>query len=651
MLAWLAEWPALLSAVFVVFGPGLLIGAAMRVRGLALWALAPALGVATLTASAVILGLVGVGWTPLSALLSLVVIALVVFVVRHALRLTPTPARQPRSWSLALMWAGIATGIVLVTLRVGAEIGEPAAISQTNDAAFHLNALRFAVETGHASPLVISNVTGASSVYPSGWHVLTALIPQLSGASVEVAANMSTLVLSATVWPIGIAYLTRIVAGPIAAAIAAAMSSSIAAFPLLLVQWGVLYPQLLAVALLPAALGVVVALRTLMATPLAEGEPRWGLVVRAVVLCALPAAAIVAAQPSVILAWAVALCAASVWALVSQWRQLTLRRRLLALAGLAGSGLLTILVWWVFGRSVGVGWPTTAGRGTAVLETVVNGFLGYPWAVVTSALMLVGIVAAVWTPRLRWVATTWAIAGLLYIVAVSVGSPLLRRLLVGPWYEDPYRLAALVPVFALPLAGAGAASIAAWAQRGTRRFGERASDSAIVPWVGVALVAVFGIISFAASPQIARRDVFAHTTDPNMYTVSAQSFLSVDELALLRRLDETVPEDATVIGNPGTGMAFGYAISGRDVIPRTWSPPAGADYAVLWESLRDVATEPAVCDALDTFDARYVLDFGPGEEYPGRWLMPGFTGLADQPGFELVDREGTASLWRVTACE
>ena len=111
-----------------------------------------------------------------------------------------------------------------------------------------------------------------------------------------------------------------------------------------------------------------------------------------------------------------------------------------------------------------------------------------------------------------------------------------------------------------------------------------------------------------------------------------------------------MPPDAVVIGNPSTGMAFGYAISGRNVIPRTWAPPAGDAYGVLWTSLRDVAQDPAVCPALGAFGAEYVLDFGPGEEYPGRWIMPGFADLDGQQGFELVDREGAASLWRVTAC-
>jgi hypothetical protein len=87
------------------------------------------------------------------------------------------------------------------------------------------------------------------------------------------------------------------------------------------------------------------------------------------------------------------------------------------------------------------------------------------------------------------------------------------------------------------------------------------------------------------------------------------------------------------------------------VYPRTWQQPAGSQWALLASSLRDAGTDPAVCDALVAFGSpAYVVDFGPGENSPGRYVMPGFTGLDGQPGFELVDHEGDASLWRITAC-
>jgi hypothetical protein len=72
---------------------------------------------------------------------------------------------------------------------------------------------------------------------------------------------------------------------------------------------------------------------------------------------------------------------------------------------------------------------------------------------------------------------------------------------------------------------------------------------------------------------------------------------------------------------------------------------------VLASSLNEVATDPLVCPAVDAIGADYVFDFGPGSTDYGRYILPGFTDLDGHDGFELVDREGAASLWRITACD
>lgn len=643
MIEWLAQAPALAASVLVVLGPGLAVGWAFGLRGLALVGVSGPLGVAVLTGLALVLGLFGVGWRPLPAGIGTALVVVIIAAARYGLRLARVPeTRSPADVVTRFApVAGIAVGALIVALRVGIYIGDPAAVSQTNDASFHLSALRFAVDTGGASPLELSQVIGGQSFYPAAWHVLASLVAQIAGSSVEIAANAVSLAIAALLWPIGIAYLTRTVAGPAAAAVAAALAGGIAAYPLMLLQWGILYPQLLAVAILPASLAVVADRRDLVGS----GRSLLARRTRVLIIGAASAAAVAAAQPSVLLAWVAGVISYAAWELVAGWKGWERRGQVVRVVSFAGSALAAAVLWWYFSRSVSVTWLPSTGKITAIVEVVFNGFLGYPWAVGISILVVVGLVVVAREPAMRWLGTLWFVLGALYVVAASIGQPTLRGLLVGAWYEDPYRLAALVPVAALPLAGLGAAMIGGWAA------------SAIMPgrhmtgvWGTLGVVAVVSVIALIVSPQIARRDVFAHRIDPNLYAVTAGSFLSADELALLSRLDESVPVDAVVIGNPSTGMAFGYALSGRNVIPRTWAPPAGEAYSVLWTSLRDVAANPEVCPALAAFGADYVLDFGPGEEYPGRWIMPGFTDIEGQPGFELVDREGTATLWRVTAC-
>src|SRR5690606_17111957 len=125
----------------------------------------------------------------------------------------------------------------------------------------HMNAVRFILETSDASSLHGNAVIGGDSFYPSAWHAGISLVATMAGASIPVAANISTLVIGALVWPLGIAWLARTVTGSRAvASYAAVLSSALQTFPLLMFQWGVLFPNALATALVPAAVSVVISL-------------------------------------------------------------------------------------------------------------------------------------------------------------------------------------------------------------------------------------------------------------------------------------------------------------------------------------------------------------------------------------------------------
>src|SRR5690606_15525393 len=96
---------------------------------------------------------------------------------------------------------------------------------------------------------------------------------------------------------------------------------------------------------------------------------------------------------------------------------------------------------------------------------------------------------------------------------------------------------------------------------------------------------------------------------------------------------------------------FGYMLSGIDVYPRTWATPRTEAWKVLSADLRDAASDPAACEALAVYgDPRYVLDFGIGDDTPGRHFAPGMTRFEGQDGFEWVAGDGEVSLWRITAC-
>src|SRR5690606_6718894 len=133
-----------------------------------------------------------------------------------------------------------------------------------NDAPFHLGAVRAIIEAQRASSFGLGGLVdpeAPGAFYPGAWHGTTALVCVLSGAGVAEATNVMTIVVGAVVWPLGVAWIAQAATGRrLAAAAAAALSPALLSFPLLLVQYGVLYSYLLAVALVPAGIAAVVEL-------------------------------------------------------------------------------------------------------------------------------------------------------------------------------------------------------------------------------------------------------------------------------------------------------------------------------------------------------------------------------------------------------
>jgi hypothetical protein len=256
-------------------------------------------------------------------------------------------------------------------------------------------------------------------------------------------------------------------------------------------------------------------------------------------------------------------------------------------------------------------------------------------------------------PAWRWLAVGWFAFTAFAFVSGGVRNELVRVLLVGPWYSDPARLAALVPIMMIPVAAAGVLLVDAAAASVARRArSDRVAMRAVLGPVAAGLLLAIGVVVVAAQPLVLRYNMKEHVRETaSTYGIATHSWLDRDESALLSRVSGEVPAGVRVLSNPGTGAAFGRFLTGVDIYPPRRGVPENPDYTVLKKRLKDAATSVVVCDAVRAMNAGFVLDFGLGDEGFGRFEeMPGFTGLEGVPGFQLVDREGAASLWRITAC-
>lgn len=114
-----------------------------------------------------------------------------------------------------------------------------------------------------------------------------------------------------------------------------------------------------------------------------------------------------------------------------------------------------------------------------------------------------------------------------------------------------------------------------------------------------------------------------------------------------------MPDDAVIAVNPWNGGSLAYAFADRKVLEYHQTQRKNADLRAIAQGLADAATKPGVCDAVRRLHVEYALDLG--EQYllnhPSSRAYPGLMDLEKSSSVQLVDQEGGARLYKVTACK
>jgi hypothetical protein len=657
-MSWFSVIPVAVACLLLLFLPGTVLVLALGLRNPAFVAVAPLLTVSVIAITAIIAPYLGLPWSVIPVLAATCFLAVVLFLLRKIPGL-----RQPaRPWRSAfggrmvmplLVVTGFVFGAGSIAVQLHAAFGRPENISQTFDNVFHLNAIRYVLETGNASSLTLTAMTNGDNppyFYPAAWHGLASLLIQITGASLPVAVNVLNLCVAATVWTLGCMFLVRSLVGsnPYAIAAAGVLAAGFGSFPILLLDFGVLYPNFLSVSMLPAALGCV---------SLFFGTSQLGSIgpVARYMLAPTAALGVAIAHPNGVMS----LLALSVPILLASWACLAIDRRRsnkpFALTVFAGIGLLATLgviaVLWQYIRppAAAAAWLPVQSQGQAVGEVLTNSAMQRPAAWAVSVLMVLGLIFVVKRSSTIWIAGSFLIIAVLFIV-VSAGSTVwLRDLLTGVWYNDSYRLAALLPVTGAALAAVGAGSVIQALQVRlmsttnplVRQSARPSMAYAVVP---VVLLAVVALIQ--ARPMITP----VLSAQANYSTSPDSPLVSSDEMALITELDDYVPVDATVAVNPWTGGAMAFAIADRNTTSKHTLTTYTKSTELLNDRLRDAATDPSVCPAARADNVRYVLDFGTREVHGGNHGFEGLQIPDATPGFRLLAQHGEAKLFEVTAC-
>lgn len=684
-MTWLQTIPIFALTVLIFFGPGLAILAAAGVRRLNLIALAAPISFSFASVLAILLDKVGLPFNPVIYFVLALVLAILVFAVRVLwLRRSkptvrsnfgvlaangPLPLGPGRArWLSPLVTiAALVMPAAIVGYRYIKGFGSPDSFSQTFDNVYHLNAIRFIADTHNGSSLTIGNLTDTSSgFYPAAMHDLMALVLMQSDSSVMAVANVGTIVIGALIWPLSCIYLvTRIVGNrPIAILCAGVFSAASSAFPYLMIGFGILYPNHAAIALLPAAIGLAIDFLGMAKDKASSFFP--------------PLLALVAVMPGLALAHTSAVVAlfgfsapVVVAKLLRSWgsyrkKLIPAKELLFWLIFTVGYLLLTLAVWIFVRPSLdSAPWTPFQTNARAIGEILSSAPMGTTAAWILLAMTLIGLYVIVRNMRQYWwVLAIYLFGGALYFIVSAWPVGTFRTFLTGSWYNDSFRLAALLPTVTLPVVVIGAEwlfrriSVGVNLLRDLGRHEPEKLAPAVRPiakilpsYSAVAVVAVL-ILGFGAAAQGGTLSNIQTRINSIFDTKSTSALLTTDEVSLLNQIAPLIPASDVVVGNPRTGASLVYAISNRHPLTPHIFGIRSPDEQLLMDHWDEAAYNTDVCPVIKKLNAYWALDFGTSEVVPGPQPFIGTRDLIDDsaPGVQLVKAVGDARLFKITAC-
>lgn len=665
-MSWLATIPLLLFAVVLAFGPGYAMGWALRVPARLRVFYAPLLSFALVAVSAIVLGKTGIPWSlisfvPVAAVLVAAAAGLMWLVGRR------WPALASASWpgnDVPVAWpvVGAVLGGFLVLHMTEDMVYGPEAFSQSLDNSFHMNAIRWIQEHGDASSLTLGAVSAADqqpTFYPAGWHDFVSLIYSTTGTSIATATIVTVLLAAGILWPcslvafsLSIPKLRRLQALAIPAII-----GGFAAFPGLLLRWGVLFPNLLGYALLPT----FVALMAHLVQALLRREFSVLLSLGLSALVGIAGLALV--HPNAVVSavvFALPMLLAGV-VQVSRSHELALRQKWVGSLLLVGVSIGCVGAWLVLrpGASASNTWEPMLTEGEALYQFL---FLGLENAnqlrdtfnpsYLAGFLALWGAGYLLYKHRNLWLIASWALIGYLWIIAATVPRGDFRLLMVGPWYTDHFRLAALIVFPSAVLAGIGLGGfvegLLTWI---VRRVPRTARLNVATAGMGVAAVLVLVLAGLTSRVPSVQETTLAVSREYRLTPTSV--VLNQDEMNVINEIPKIVPKGDVIVNNPWDGSAYIYALADRHLTGYHFEFETSPKYSAIMHNLKNARTNPEVCREVNKYKAHWYvhlenqLNFGPDAQ-------KNYDGLVAAIGTDVltpVYSSGPMTLYRISACD
>jgi hypothetical protein len=644
--------------VLIVLLPGALVGLGLRLRPLAVVGLAPVFSVTTITVGGILAAKAGVHWRPLVLVAATLAAVVVSYLVGRLVLIRSRPPR--RRWTRNQAVGGLAGGLVgaaTVAVSFRLAFGSPRSVPAQPDAAYHLNQIRHMLQTQDISSLTASGLLydRGGAFYPAGWHGLAVSALQIAPIELPIASNALALVTGGLIWTAGCILLIRQAFGAhgVALGFAGVLSASFTGMPYLLSGYGVLWPNLLGMALVPALLACLLSIAGLAKDDLL-GRPT------AVVATAFGLPGLFFAHPNgvaalALLGFAILLLEGPRWAVEHR------RRRPVVAAGIIVVLASTPFLWWAVQQIPRVhnlrrfyDHPPDESVARAVSETILgNPRYGAPlW--IAGALVLIGLVHALLRRADQWQVAVWLAAALVFVGVAGFQNGV-SRAITGVWYNNSPRLAAILPIGTVLLATGGLLVVAHWAHLLVVRLARsRRPSLAAQPWLAtvVSLVLVGAYVVGTGGNYVREhRDRLG----PYIHPASSHTLLLTSRgYAALLALRRSIPPTALVAENPWRGTSLLYALTGRRVLYNSEKAVNTPDRYRIATALYLAGAPgfPDICGAVRRTGVTYVITGGNNflPDRQGITRFPGIDRVPGEPGFELVRTVAPYTLWKITAC-
>ncbi|KZB83230.1 DUF6541 family protein [Amycolatopsis regifaucium] len=632
-----------LLVVLAFWLPGLVFGAAIRLRGWTLAAAAPLLTFGLVAIAIPILGRFGIRWSMLNVGLWVLALSVVGFglsflVLRFTAKRHPDWAEDdeaPKSSSRdhLLIGAGVLVGVGVgaVTFLRGSHSLDN--VQQDWDAPFHGNLVRWIAEHGDARPSTVGAIANLPNqtdyFYPDTYHALLALVFGKGGLTMMPTLNLAALMVVLTI-PLGVAAMCRAWRMPVlGVAAAAAVSTWFTAFPYDSLWRGPLWPYVAGVALVPAML----ALAHLLLKPRGIAGP---------VAIGVGVAGLAGLHTSlifVIMVYFLLILLAVLFRLEKiGWRRsaASLVATIVAAVVLGVPQVLPAL--YNAGGVTSAYWASEATVSGAFGQTITfSPMASFPqWWIGVPA--IIGVFFLVRHRRMLWMVGAYVVLGGLFAATISMETPLIHTL-TGVFYNDHWRIGALVPL-------AGAVAFGEFVHTASGKFaeklGERKPD--LNPFTAAIVGAVLiGLVVTALS----KGGYIGRNSSTLAMKYGDGPAVSKAEEAAYTWLGQHVVPGERVMNDKADGSVWMYALSG--VQPVEWTN-YGAEFTTKagWLSvfLNDINREPRVRQALDELKVRYVI-VGKGKVAPASKPAVGLQRLDITPGFKRVFHNSDASIYEI----